>query len=456
MSTNASSIYKAWASVPDLEPDVQARIFDWAARHEVPEVMIALAHRSDLSDEVDEQLAARNELDVLLAWASHNKGKSQERLVARLLKDKRATLLLEIAGRQDIEEEVLRAVGSASKSSIKVAWALLMNPSVPQDMVMPLVDLIAPRLTRIDGSVRNPVRDLIALRPSVGARLVQLAPSLAVAGVVSRSKEVTDEAKIAIASRYASNMRPAFNEYSIAGDFTDFAGRELPKEAIEILVGITFPDMSGSAGYNVNRIKEAVRQIETRATLDKEAILATVTESTSMDSLVANFGTAQKAFKDSGVPEESAINAMWANPHAPIWLMASTARGAATVNKREALLRLETEGDVAGIVTLFDNAFHQYEFEWFADQPAMVAAVLRLVGQAPHWIKRSAAYRSDAGLALMHERASVVLMDTGLSSLAFAKVEQRLSTREHWETFDALVSEFHGTLDELLDTVIHV
>lgn len=114
-----------------IRADLQPRILDHLLASREFGLVGAFARRADVTPEIDGRIAARGEALIIAGWASRP-GRSREELASRLGKEKRATVLLPLAKMTELPADLYRQVSETS--SVKVAEALLENPSVPRDV----------------------------------------------------------------------------------------------------------------------------------------------------------------------------------------------------------------------------------------------------------------------------------------------------------------------------------
>lgn len=114
-----------------IHADLQLRILEHLLASREFGLVGTFARRADVTPEADARIAARGEALVIAGWASRP-GRSREDLESRLGKEKRATVLLPLAKMTELPADLYRQV--AATTSVKVAEALLGNPSVPRDV----------------------------------------------------------------------------------------------------------------------------------------------------------------------------------------------------------------------------------------------------------------------------------------------------------------------------------
>ena len=111
--------------------EMQRRIYEYAVSVRDTALLTKLVEYSGLVKEIDNLLAKRTELDVLVAWACR-KDRSTAELEKRLLKEKRVSALLPLASSTGLEQRVYTTI--ARISSIQLCQALASNPSLNNDL----------------------------------------------------------------------------------------------------------------------------------------------------------------------------------------------------------------------------------------------------------------------------------------------------------------------------------
>lgn len=137
MPTNESNVHTMYSlmltsnTAHEVTAEMQRRIYDHAVSVKDTALLKKLTEYSGLVKEIDNLLAKRTELDVLVAWACR-KDRSTAELEKRLLKEKRVNALLPLASSPGLEQRVYITI--ARISSILLCEALASNPSLNDDL----------------------------------------------------------------------------------------------------------------------------------------------------------------------------------------------------------------------------------------------------------------------------------------------------------------------------------
>lgn len=131
-----------------IEPVLQVRIIEHLARVKAFALLGKFAARTDLSEAAEVLIVARDEAHVLAGWASRP-GRTHDELTSRLGSEKRVTTLLPLAKMHDLPVEIYLEI--AKRPSVKITEALMVNPSVPEEVKLSRIVEIASILDRRSG-----------------------------------------------------------------------------------------------------------------------------------------------------------------------------------------------------------------------------------------------------------------------------------------------------------------
>jgi len=136
-----TSFYERLITNPSpIEPVLQVRIIEHLVREKEYALLGKLAVRTDLSEESEARIVARDEALVLAGWASRP-GRTHEELTRRLGNEKRVTTLLPLAKMQGLPAHIYGEI--AKRSSVKLTEALMANPSVTEEIKLSRIVEIA-------------------------------------------------------------------------------------------------------------------------------------------------------------------------------------------------------------------------------------------------------------------------------------------------------------------------
>lgn len=136
-----TSFYERLITNPSpIEPVLQVRIIEHLIREKAVVLLGKFAARVDLSEEAEARVVSRNEAPVLAGWASRP-GRTHDEIIHRLGNEKRVTTLLPLAKMHDLPVEIYFEI--AKRPSVKITEALMVNPSVPEEIKLSRITEIA-------------------------------------------------------------------------------------------------------------------------------------------------------------------------------------------------------------------------------------------------------------------------------------------------------------------------
>lgn len=454
MNHAALPIYMTWASSDDTSPDMLKRIYEQADKSDNVQLLTAIARRKDLTPELEALIASRTELEVLLAWVRRNIS-NPSIIIERVLKDKRATLMLQLAEQSALPTEVYEAM--AKSKSKKVAFALANNESVPQSVIESIGPLVVASVTGEHSGSISATTQLLTSRPYLGKLFVSSTTSSIGLMTAAAQAELDDES-LTIAAKRIAAMTSFSSSYLLQNMFETFCGRNLPDSALEALKPLAEKATAENhRDYYARRVYSAAATAVSRIGYDSTALLSALTTAGS-DGFGEAYAEAMAAIVSRKVTTESVALAVWRNPATPTRVLSDTLRelerDIRTPVVTETLLRLERDGELSKIVELFDDRIYSYaDPDFLVDPLAVIKIAACRDGDAPRWVTQSKIWKADPQLAIRYQPVRTVLTDDQTAQLARDIVAARLTSPVHWELFDGLVADFAGPVHDLLDAV---
>lgn len=454
MNNAALPIYMTWASSDDTSPEMLKRIYEQADKNQNVQLLTAIARRSDLAPELEALIASRTELEVLLAWVRRNIANPSV-IIERVLKDKRATLMLQLAEQGALPIEVYEAM--AKSKSKKVALALANNDAVPQSVIETIGPLVVASVTGEHSGSVNSTTQLLTARPFLG-KLFVTSTSSSIGLLTAAAQAELDDESLTIAASRIARMSHFSSSYLLQNMFDTFCARNLPDSALLALKPLAEKNTAeNQRDYYSRRIYAAAAAAVSRIGYDSTSLLSTLTNA-GPDQFGDAYAEAMAAVVERKVSTELVALAVWRNPSTPTRVLSESLRElerdirSSVVS--ETLLRLERDGKLQTIVDLFDERIYSYSDPDLLVNPlAVIEIAAARDGDAPRWVTQSQAWRADPGLAIRYQPVRTVLTDEHTAQQAREIVAARLTSPVHWELFDGLVGDFGGPVHELLDAV---
>jgi hypothetical protein len=190
------ALYRGMLQSADLSLSAQLNIFRYGTSQRRPKLLAGLAAYVDLHPDLDVELGKLSNAWVKAAWVARP-GRPLELLTEIARADTRATVLLEIASRQDLPAEVYSII--AGREFINLDWALLENPAVSADVKLGValhLDRTAKELEGSASRLANALGDL----PEVHDTLVKSTGHPAFLTALSDSDALSAAAMLKIAN----------------------------------------------------------------------------------------------------------------------------------------------------------------------------------------------------------------------------------------------------------------
>ena len=450
MNDSAHSVYLTWARSSSVSPEILERIYSVADRTGNVEVLKALAGRRDLPADLDERIVERNELEVLLAWTRRNLD-NIDVVVQRVLKDKRATLKLELAALADLPVEVYDAI--AKSNSKKAILALVANGSVPDDSLKPYAELIVSAVNGEHSGTSSLADTVIKSRPWLTKTMIASTTSLT-ALLIAASRGTPDDEDLTLAAKRLIQRLSSLTQYPMVSLVNEFTSKTLPDTALEALsVVLQEPDKASRYDYYRRNAIEAIGKAVGRRGFDGDSLIDSLQSAT--DDFASVYSVARAAVVDEKLTARQLADAVWTNPVTPAEILRETLPDAARQNVRERVLQMESEGKFDDVILMLSHRYGMsVDIDSLRNPEAIVERVAATTnGSLPNWVIHTNVFRQNTEWTLKYQPAIVALTEAKTVDLARNIVAARLTTPVQWETFDGLVGEFSGTLDDLLAAV---
>jgi hypothetical protein len=447
MTQHASFVYDALLNrTPDL--NVQKRVYKFASENKEIELLVRLCHLANLDPTIDLLLSKREEADVLVAWATRN-GRTSEELIARFSKEKRATLLTQVATKSDLPESLYLEL--AQHPSASVGEAILSNSKAPV-AARAAAASNAMRTVRTSWSTQSRVADLFRNAPSEAAiAAVDSAPSIPhLCGLLpsinpeAQDKVVTRLVGLLIATRDAHDYQTRSTTENIWGQLTLNSRKDFVA-AIEDAASKNLLGMEGSSYF----LKELIN----RPTIDPIEV-ALETLATSIDEGEIN-GALIKVVNDGSFHQRrEGIRRAIANTQTNVQSIIGHI-GYAEPDDVELLAMRIVDND-ALLLILMESSGRQVvrALEKAGRDPQQLIRKVANGADTPNWVKTLRVVENNPSFALEILGARDVFTAHSSVDAARELVLTRLNDVDsRWELLDRLIGEWSGTLPGLLDLI---
>lgn len=472
MSSFKQPVYFDLLAATPVPLVVQQRVLKWGTAHGDAALLARLAAIDGLDQDIEDELASSPHLDVLLAWANRP-GRSSDALVQRLAKEKRATLLVSIAERKGLDQDLYKKL--AEHKSVTVKWALLGNTDVDHATRVSLANDVAKTYTKDNNGVRHQLlaaleHDLELWEPFI--REARSNHLIATALTIDLTPELLDHVVDYVCRSIERN-----GSYELSQIVTSLANRVdlTPAQTARMITTIdkyleAHPSTNGYMNWERRSLAEAGTRLKSRPVDGIESLFTAISEADSEESYLE----AVRAFKsvtaslnlDRGriamlIIDHQHVTAELLHEHLSYYPRPMH------INLAK---RFENEGRLEHIVRV---ALHSYVFDSILESlenPRPVVDHLLNVAfrDGNHEYTRVADFWFDhavkadqleryGDIILEHIPARRLLTNAACTVRVMPLIESRLGDNDRrWETFDSLISEYTGSLNSLLDTVDHL
>lgn len=448
MSNNSLSVYKAWAKSKNLPDELLSRIYQKADRSGNIELLSLIANRDNLPEEIENLIVSRSELEVIKSWVNRNI-RDTDKIVTKVLADKRATLLLMVSSIANLPENLY--VAFAKSTSKKVAYSLALNNSVSDDIIKSIEDLVISSISGDHSGTIHNTTNLIKARPFLLDNFVAKTKSnLGLVTVISNF-DISEETAL-VAAKRVSEIDVSSVSYHFLSAFEKFIGKDHSSEVLLALKPLA--DQSGThSDYYSRKVVESANTAIARVGYDTASVYSRLKNDSYID-LSATIKEAKLAIADKKLNANLVARYIWENNNSSNAMMLDVVYSTPKDVILNRLLEMEKAGDLDRIIELFDERVSNYvNVDAMLNPLPIVERAAQRPGEVNTWVKYSKAWAHDRELALKYQPAIISLTDTGSCDKARELVSSQLDTDTQWETFDGLVAEFSGSVIELLDTV---
>jgi hypothetical protein len=441
---NESASQYFYALLSDNAPvEFQRRTLKYAEDTKNVSLMVKLAQLHSLDPEIDAALGKRGEAEVLMYWASRP-GRTTEQLVERFAKEKRATLLSELAARTDLTDALYHELSKNTSASVSVA--LLKNTAAPVEVRKKAAERAITTVREGYSASSNVASMFRNLPQEVRDHAVMFASTPAqICGLIEL---LSDKAVRSAATYLASLMRTkdlgwnARSALELIWDRLEIDDRKLLQEEMADVAKSAESSSSQQHAREfankslVDPVTEAIRQIGVETDPDMIRKLYLVPSN-------ASYQRRRDAFV-----------AALRNPNTPFDVLSGDLRWA----EDEDMATLSRRADFnqeAALVLLSQNGSAAM-FETFAEvlDGEQLLRKLCQPGVRVYWAEYTKPVRTNPKFALELFSVDEVLHSDFCLEEARRVILERLGDDDkRWQTFQGLAPEWSSTLGSLLDAV---
>lgn len=485
MPTNKNNVhvmYSTMLTVGDrkLTPEMQHRIFNHAVSVTDIALLRHLAQYSGLTKEVDDLLAKRTELDVLVAWACR-KDRSVAELEKRLLKEKRVSALLPLASTRGLEQRVYETIGRIS--SVHLCHALADNPSLSDDLRKKKLVEFAKHVPRgahtqhtntlvkmVENGTNVPTQtsiyEAIALTSNVAPYLT----------ACLESKVLSTKALDAILSKIEVIYRVCEDGLSqqTSRFFQSLAAYPLNSAQQQVmLTGMETLTASIGTSWRAMHYKEIVERLKNHDS-EYETVFASFVSSRDAQEAVLLLESLEHRVKSLGAQSSQAssivhnefakiVRAVAGHDYLPSQAVTRFVSEMGHAEVAAVCSRMEQNGNTNGILDILDaTRSPEILLHSLSDEDVVVRAyAARRVASGrdnPSWLSLTGTMLRDHNLAyasLSYEQLlRCMARSQPLQVLVESEMLKLLTSEDAWNVFYVLAKDFNGTLPQLLQASV--
>jgi hypothetical protein len=470
MPSSTSQVYHDLLNSTAVPATVQRRILHWGNSHSDPALLAHLAAIDELDPEVENSLAQTEHAEVLLAWANRP-GRSTEALIERLMKEKRATLLVGLAQRSELSQEVYTKL--ADSRSITVRWALLANTSVDLQTRESIARTLAPEFTKDHQGARRQLTQTLGAERSLWAIFVNSIRSDIVVDAAFDAKVVDGDIQVKIVDYVIKRL----NDGSLCYELSTAIGKIVRKpdldpatatrlqNALESFVG----RFQGSrfSSYEVTRASDSLKMLRTRPQEGLEDLLRAVANANDAEQLQTAVESYLVATAGSSLDKTLLAETIITHPQVTPELVSEYITTLRFTNWAEVASRFVDAGQWDHLAAIAEAmGMTNYLIE-VGEHREVIERVLRrsfvnsnydASSRSSYWLlnpHRPEIISKFEDLILAYVPAALVVSIPELGPRVLNDLVNTFGDDpRRWEMFETLIVEYDGTLPDLLETAV--
>lgn len=468
MSSSASKVYLDLLASTPVPVAIQRRILAWGTTHQDAEVLSRLASIEGLDPDIENELEGSSNLDVLLAWAARP-GRSTKELTDRLLKEKRSSLLLGLAERKDLTEEIYDQL--ADNKSVNVRWALLGNTEVPMNTREKAAKSLAPEFRKDNWGGRRQLTDALGSNKNLWRIFLGHINTNVLVVTALGNNMVDREIMENIVSYLERKSSGSSSSYSLT-DIAESVSRrsELDNDhAVRLIAALEFHYQkikNNSYSYESRRILDIIGRLKARPEGGITQLLDAVRDASDAESLTNAVRHYEALSQTMRLDSSQLAKCVIAHPLVTPELISDHFRA----TDYDSWMTTVVNFDKLGRNDLLAAVATQLGIDYLFSMLGFREEVCRTVLEQAHkkkdydslrvvstWLGTNIApdvVELSKGMLLEYVPAASLIGSPSLAPLAMTMLDSEFGEDQpSWEIFETLIGDFQGTLPELLSTV---
>lgn len=463
-----------------IDPLLQVRIVEHLVRSKDFSLLGKLAARVDLCPPADALISARNEALVLAGWASRP-GRTHDELIARLLAEKRVSTLLPLTKLPDLPEAVYMQI--ATRRSVKLTEALMVNPSVSAAIKMYCIDdLVAVLDAKSPWQATELLEQTAANDPSLLQAISRRSTSPSLVTTILDKVACIDAETVTAIVEHIDDLVEHGNDRRGSDDdmvalLELLAVHHLDEDQLKTLrraANIVAKRSASSYWQTSCKGAKLLLSASGRDTASLLRDLETSTDAAASSTLLRQLRAIDKAKPDT--IDGCLQRAIARNTVLPVELVKPFLEQMPGKHEERVLSTWLRRGELSALAEIAAESYGPpYWLESSTDPVPLLRAVVEFVRSrndvVPGWVLAHPAVLESTDTALqllpwqylhqvgtvgwwsLDERETAIPAQRVIDAAQKLLTERMGTNRDKWEVFLTLANEFEGPLPELLDTV---
>lgn len=459
----------------NADDSVMQQAYQFACKNNDVKLLETLARSAPLGSDIDKLIEDRTELSVLKIWASRA-GRPVDDVSKRFAKESRSTLLLDLAGLEDMPEKFYEDL--AKRKSIHLAWKLIGNPSVPYSLKEKLAVSLGKNTNVTNRSIWDRMRPLAQLDSDLVVIFLENNSNEKALRVLTEfvsersgvSVTWTDSEKSVIMTKifdtlsrivntnpsyYASwELRNLTSSLFNYGGYTDEDLDSIHTKLKSLIDSLDQDSDLYSVFASINRTIAKRRETDFDKILEEVALAKTPAD---IQSAVQNYRTVCYNLNTS-CDMEAVGRIVLANTNIDAVILRSYSNSLDTEVAQTIAERALNNKDAELCGEVFYRSFVSLGFDLFSkffgkaeDPEGFVYFLLGESGSAPYYMTSSKAFGENVDLALKFLPALTVLRSAQYAAKVSEILKESLGEdQQAWDTFTALAGEWSGSFNDLI------
>lgn len=475
MSIEIAQVYKSLLANAKPSYNLQIKIFNYASRTKNTDLLARLASHADLDTSVDLLLKGSDYAAVKAAWASRD-GRTVQDLQDLVKGEKRVKILQALAEKENLPEELYEAIANQSKGQGALT-ALCMNQSVSFETRKVAAKNFAIIADELDGSrsskLSNSVSAILTSSPDLGDTLVEFTnnPILICAASTNSPLNESNQLKVAhlmksetssMAKNNNRNGYYAYNWISTSAESMNSFGK-LSADAVQIIISavtelINYHTKNNNK-YYIDNLNDLIKELKVNNSKNYVDYVKLVSECNTCEELTDLVNKVSMLVNSSSrnnlnFRADSVALAVIASPYSNPTHVKEMCHFLSWSTYRQAL---KVTNDMDKIVQILYHAPYiglENEISKTSDPRKCVEKLVAIYTSNDSQIPAEILNSKFITKSVVEKLPLSVLYSDSLPGVILSMIgeqlENGLASEEAWLNFEAIGSNFNGTIEDLI------